>query len=203
MENIFFSFLFNIKMNWLLFLENCLRNPQLNFSVLIHCRNIGFLRYKDRISKNLPKYRQIGNLKCPATQIFWDFLLTFFAWASRVFYFGCYGCMNYLKLQSNFNSSVPKGCSWMMNYLNHAGFWGEASSTIDWCEANYAVSEMRDFARFPLVLSLHCAPQSSFFGPNGDGYCRGKNARWRNELHLPLRKWSGPLNLHADVVRIL
>ena len=37
----------------------------------------------------------------------------------------------------------------MMNYLNHAGFWGEASSTIDWCEANYAVSEMRDFARFP------------------------------------------------------
>lgn len=23
---------------------------------------------------------------------------------------------------------------------NHQGFWGEASSTIDWCEANYAVS---------------------------------------------------------------
>ena len=46
----------------------------------------------------------------------------------------------------------------MMNYLNHAGFWGEASSTIDWCEANYAVSEMRDFARFPSsfpFIALH------------------------------------------------
>ena len=70
MKNIVFSYLMNIKLNWLVFVEDYLRNPQLNFSVLIHCKNIGFLRYKDTISKNLPKCRQIGNLKCPATQIF-------------------------------------------------------------------------------------------------------------------------------------
>ena len=54
MKNIFFSYLMNIKLNWLVFVEDYLRNPQLYFSVLIHCKNIKFLRYKDRISKNLP-----------------------------------------------------------------------------------------------------------------------------------------------------
>ena len=57
MKNIFFSYLMNIKLNWLVFVEDYLRNPQLNFSVLIHCKNIGFLRRKDMISKTLPKYR--------------------------------------------------------------------------------------------------------------------------------------------------
>ena len=57
MKNIFFSYLMNIKLNWLVFVEDYLRNPQLNFSVLIHCKNIGFLRCKDMISKNPPKNR--------------------------------------------------------------------------------------------------------------------------------------------------
>ena len=57
MINIFFSYLMNIKLNWLVFVEDYLRNPQLNFSVLIHCKNIGFLRCKDMISKTMPKYR--------------------------------------------------------------------------------------------------------------------------------------------------
>ena len=57
MKNIFFSYLMNIKLNWLVFVEDYLRNPQLNFSVLIHCKNIGFLRCKDMISKHLPNYR--------------------------------------------------------------------------------------------------------------------------------------------------
>ena len=57
MKNKFFHILMNNKLNWLVFVNNYLRNPQFNFSVLINCKNIGFLRCKDMISKTMPKYR--------------------------------------------------------------------------------------------------------------------------------------------------
>ena len=57
MKNILFSYLMNNKLYWLMFVEDYLRNPQFNFSVLINCKNIGFLRCKDMISKTMPKYR--------------------------------------------------------------------------------------------------------------------------------------------------
>ena len=43
MKNIFLSYLMKFQLNWLVFVEDYLRNPQLNFSVLIHFKDIGFL----------------------------------------------------------------------------------------------------------------------------------------------------------------
>ena len=38
MKNILFSYLMNNKLYWLVIVEDYLRNTQLNFSVLIHCK---------------------------------------------------------------------------------------------------------------------------------------------------------------------